>query len=306
MAMNPNLDIESRYDEDAALSIGDVVAATGVGEATLRAWERRFGFPAPRREPSGHRRYSRGDIERIRSVVRERNRGLSLAVAIDRVTAEPSGPPSLFAPLRERRPDLLPVQIRKPQMVQLSRAVEEESAARAERALMIGAFQRPEFYRESEQRWRRLARGAGVTFVLASFEEARTPADGPVEVPIAGSEPIADEWAVICLAPGYSACLIGWETVGTAGLPDAERGLRRPALGRAGGGPRGGRRRGRDRRHRRTGDRRAGARLPRPHPRLEPALAAAPRRRDHRPRLRAHVLARLLSSARPKFPTAAR
>jgi DNA-binding transcriptional MerR regulator len=121
--MSANLDIESRYDEDAALSIGDVVAATGVGEATLRAWERRFGFPEPRREPSGHRRYSRGDIERIRSVVRERNRGLSLAVAIDRVTAEPSGPPSLFAPLRERRPDLLPMRIRKPQMLQLSRAV---------------------------------------------------------------------------------------------------------------------------------------------------------------------------------------
>lgn len=221
--MSANLDIESRYDEDAALSIGDVVAATGVGEATLRAWERRFGFPSPRREPSGHRRYSRGDIERIRSVVRERNRGLSLTVAIDRVTTESSGPPSLFAPLRERRPDLLPMQIRKPQMLKLSRAVEEESAARAERALMIGAFQRPEFYRRSEERWRRLSRGAGVTFVLASFDEARTPDDGPVEVPISSSEPIADEWAVICLAPGYSACLIGWETVGTAGLPDGER-----------------------------------------------------------------------------------
>lgn len=221
--MSANLDIESRYDEDAALSIGDVVAATGVGEATLRAWERRFGFPTPRREPSGHRRYSRGDIERIRSVVRERNRGLSLAVAIDRVTAESTGPPSLLAPLRRRRPDLLPMQIRKPQMLQLSRAVEEESAARAERALMIGAFQRPEFYRRSEERWRRLSRGAEVTFVLACFEEARTPGDGPVEVPISDSEPISDEWAVICLAPGYSACLIGWETVGTAGLPDDQR-----------------------------------------------------------------------------------
>jgi DNA-binding transcriptional MerR regulator len=215
--------MESKKGADATLSIGDVVAATGVGEATLRAWERRFGFPSPRREPSGHRRYSRGDIEQIRSVVRERKRGLSLAVAIDRVTAEPSGPPSLFAPLRERRPDLLPMQIRKPQMLQLSRAVEEESAARAERALMIGAFQRPEFYRASEQRWRRLSRGAGLTFVLASFEEARAPADGPVEVPIAGSEPIADEWAVICLAPGYSACLIGWETVDATGVPDSER-----------------------------------------------------------------------------------
>ena len=221
--MNANLDIESRYDEDAALSIGDVVAATGVGEATLRAWERRFGFPSPRREPSGHRRYNRGDVERIRSVVRERGRGLSLAVAIERVVAEPAGPPSLFAPLRERRPDLLPVSIRKPQMLHLSRAVEEESAARAERALTIGAFQRPEFYRASERRWRRLARGAGLTFVLASFDRSRAPKGAPVEVPIRTDEPVADEWAVICLAPGYSACLVGWETVEAAGLADDQR-----------------------------------------------------------------------------------
>ena len=221
--MDANLDIESRYGEDASLSIGDVVAATGVGEATLRAWERRFGFPAPRREPSGHRRYSPAQVERIRAVVRERRRGLALAVAIERVTDEPSGPPSLFAPLRERRPDLLPVAIRKPQMLHLSRAVEEESAARAERALMIGAFQRPEFYRASEQRWHRLARGAGLTFVLATFEKARRPRGGPAEVPIKTGAPVADEWAVICLAPGYSACLIGWETIGAAGQVDTER-----------------------------------------------------------------------------------
>jgi MerR family transcriptional regulator, light-induced transcriptional regulator len=221
--LNANLDIGPTFDEEAALSIGDVVAATGVGEATLRAWERRFGFPEPRREPSGHRRYSGDDVERIRSVVRERSRGLSLAVAIERVKAESSGPPSLFAPLRRRRPDLLPVAIRKPQMLHLSRAVEEESAARAERALMIGAFQRPEFYRASEERWRRLARGAGLTFVLATFAEVGQPDGGPVEVPIDSAEPVADEWAVICLAPGYSACLIGWEEVAATGQPDGER-----------------------------------------------------------------------------------
>jgi DNA-binding transcriptional MerR regulator len=221
--MNENLDIGSRNGDDPSLSIGDVVAATGVGEATLRAWERRFGFPDPHREPSGHRRYSRDEVERIRAVVRERDRGLSLAVAIERVTAEPSGPPSLFAPLRERRPDLLPVALRKRQMLHLSRAVEEESAARAERALMIGAFQRPEFYRASEARWQRLTRGADLTFVLASFEEARRPDGGAVEVPIDTAEPVADEWAVISLAPGYSACLIGWETVAATGQADGER-----------------------------------------------------------------------------------
>jgi DNA-binding transcriptional MerR regulator len=221
--MDGSLDTGSRVGEDATLSIGDAVAATGVGEATLRAWERRFGFPSPRREPSGHRRYSRTEVERIRAVVRERDRGLSLAVAIERVTAEPSGPPSLFAPLRERRPDLLPVELRKRQMLHLSRAVEEESAARAERGLMIGAFQRPEYYRASEARWQRLARGAGLAFVLATFEEAARPEAGPVEVPIHSGEPVADEWAVICLAPGYSACLIGWETVAATGQADGER-----------------------------------------------------------------------------------
>jgi DNA-binding transcriptional MerR regulator len=221
--MNANLDNESRYEDEASLSIGEVVAATGIGEATLRAWERRFGFPTPRREPSGHRRYSQGDVEGIRSVVRERDRGLSLAVAIERVTAEVPGPPSLFAPLRARRPDLLPVSIRKPQMLHLTYAVEEESAARAERALMIGAFQQPKYYRRSEDRWKRLAHGAGLAFVLASFDEPAEPPDAPIEVPISTSEPVADEWAVICLAAGYSACLIGWETVDTAGLPEKDR-----------------------------------------------------------------------------------
>jgi DICT domain-containing protein len=108
-------------------------------------------------------------------------------------------------------------------MLSLSRAVEEESAARAERALMIGAFQQPRFYRRSEDRWRRLARGAGLTFVLACFDEAATPDGGPVEVPIGSGQPVADEWAVICLAPGYSACLIGWETVDATGVADAVR-----------------------------------------------------------------------------------
>src|ERR1700743_603163 len=191
--MDDNLDIGSGNGDGAGLSIGDVVAATGVGEATLRAWERRFGFPTPRREPSGHRRYSRDEVERIRAVVRERDRGLSLAGAIERVTAEPSGPPWRSAPLRERPPAPLPVAIRKRQVLHLSRAVEEESAARAERALMIGACQQPEFYRASEARWRRLARGADLTFVLATFEQAGRPDDGPVEGPIHSGEPVADD-----------------------------------------------------------------------------------------------------------------
>ena len=42
---------------DRLLSIGELAAATGVAVPTLRAWERRYGRPAPARLRSGHRRY---------------------------------------------------------------------------------------------------------------------------------------------------------------------------------------------------------------------------------------------------------
>ncbi len=59
-------------------SIGDVVERTGVAEATLRMWERRYGFPSPKRLTSGHRRYNERDVELIRAVVARRAAGLAL------------------------------------------------------------------------------------------------------------------------------------------------------------------------------------------------------------------------------------
>src|SRR5437868_7538375 len=175
-AVEINLYLVSRVEEEPALSIGDVVRATGLGEATLRAWERRYGFPQPQREPSGHRRYGAAEVERILRVVAERERGIALPVAIERARVASAGVPSLFAQLRERRPDLQPMTVRKRHLVPLARAIEEESAARAERPLLIGAFQRERFYRQSERRWRELARGAETAFVFADFERLRTPA----------------------------------------------------------------------------------------------------------------------------------
>jgi DNA-binding transcriptional MerR regulator len=196
---------------EESLSIGDVVAATGVREATLRAWERRYGFPSPRREASGHRRYGGAEVERIRRVVRERDAGISLSLAIERAKTVGEGPLSMFARLRERRQDLQPMRIHKRQMIHLSRAVEDESAARAERGLLIGSFQEDRYYRRSERRWQRLSHGCEVAFVIATFDELRRPAGGPVEVPVTIADPIASEWGVVVLAPGFSACLLGWE-----------------------------------------------------------------------------------------------
>lgn len=50
---------------DQLWPMGAVTRRTGIGEHTLRAWERRFGFPKPRRLPSGHRRYTSDQVQQL-------------------------------------------------------------------------------------------------------------------------------------------------------------------------------------------------------------------------------------------------
>ena len=45
--------------------MGAVTRRTGIGEHTLRAWERRFGFPKPVRLASGHRRFSGDQVQHL-------------------------------------------------------------------------------------------------------------------------------------------------------------------------------------------------------------------------------------------------
>jgi DNA-binding transcriptional MerR regulator/methylmalonyl-CoA mutase cobalamin-binding subunit len=51
--------------EEQLWPMGAVTRRTGIGEHTLRAWERRFGFPRPHRLPSGHRRYSPEQVRQL-------------------------------------------------------------------------------------------------------------------------------------------------------------------------------------------------------------------------------------------------
>jgi MerR family transcriptional regulator, light-induced transcriptional regulator len=209
---------------DNHLSIGDVVQATGLTEATLRSWERRYDFPQPRREPSGHRRYAPEEVERILRVAAERERGVALSIAIERSRVPPPPVPSLFAQLRRRRPELQPMTIRKRHLTPLAHAIEEESAARAERALLVGCFQRERFYRQSEPRWREFAARAECSFVFADFKRARRPRAAPAELPIDRAHPVSREWALICAAPEHLACMVAWERPGRSrpGDPDRE------------------------------------------------------------------------------------
>jgi methylmalonyl-CoA mutase cobalamin-binding subunit len=52
------------------LSIADVERDTGLSKDTLRVWERRYGFPTPRRDALGERLYPAAQVERLRVIKR--------------------------------------------------------------------------------------------------------------------------------------------------------------------------------------------------------------------------------------------
>ncbi|MGI8460191.1 MAG: MerR family DNA-binding transcriptional regulator [Solirubrobacterales bacterium] len=49
----------------------DAAALLGVSPSTLRSWERRHGYPRPRRTPGNHRIYDLGELEALRDALGE-------------------------------------------------------------------------------------------------------------------------------------------------------------------------------------------------------------------------------------------
>jgi len=205
------------------LPMREVVERTGVGEATLRAWETRYGFPAPRRLPSGHRRYRESDVEVLLQALRLRAAGLPVKTAIERAREGAAPSRSVFGTLRRRRPDLQVNLLRKRSLIAISHAIEDEGACGAADLLLFGAFQRERHYRETLGRWRELGRVAETALVFADFAVARRPAGQPIEVPISDRDPLAREWLIACDSSDRAACLVGWEPPGQADAPDAQR-----------------------------------------------------------------------------------
>ena len=52
------------------ISIGELSRLTGITTHTLRVWEKRYGTPRSQRLPSGHRRYPKGDVPRLRAIAK--------------------------------------------------------------------------------------------------------------------------------------------------------------------------------------------------------------------------------------------
>jgi DICT domain-containing protein len=206
------------------LTTAQLSERTGVSAGNLRMWESRHGFPAPSRLPGGHRRYSAGDVEQVREVLRLRGQGLSLSAAIERARRRHRPPAtSVFAGLRRRRPDVTPTILAKPAVLALTRAIEDEYCARAADGVLIGSFQRERFYRAAHRRWRELARTADTAVALADFAKRSAPPGEPVEVPIDRRHPLAREWAVVVSSGETQACLAAWEQPRQSELSDARR-----------------------------------------------------------------------------------
>jgi DICT domain-containing protein len=210
--------------EETTLSIGDLSAQTGIPPATLRMWEDRHGYPRPRRLPSGHRRYPVDAVEGVLAVAQERRNGLPLQLAIERVLATPARErESIFAGLRRSRLGLRTQRVSKRALTAISRAIEDEYAASGGGGLVAGSFQRVTFYRAAERRWNELARIAQASFALGDFPRTTTPENGPARVRTSREHPASREWAVICDAPAFSACLVGLELAAGGVAGDGSR-----------------------------------------------------------------------------------
>ena len=62
----------------------------GVSPNTLRSWERRFGYPEPRRTAGGHRQYELGELEALRRALLETH-NISSAIQVARQRGEGLG-----------------------------------------------------------------------------------------------------------------------------------------------------------------------------------------------------------------------
>jgi DNA-binding transcriptional MerR regulator len=208
--------VETAGVVDEGFSIGVLASRTGVTPAVLRTWENRFGFPAGRRSAAGHRRFTDDDVRRVREVLQVRDSGVPLQLAIDAVSRREAegAPESVHAVLVREFPQLRPQRLGRPALVAASHAVEDESLARADRPVVLGAFQSGYRFGRARHRWDELARTASWSAVVADFAEDDLPADPaarPARCQLPADSPLRREWVVVSVSAGFSAVVSAWE-----------------------------------------------------------------------------------------------
>lgn len=85
-------------DKEPLFNIGAVTRMTGIPEATLRIWERRYDFPTSSRTTGGHRLYSPQEVTRLRWVKQRIGEGMQISQAIQALQhQEREGDPAVTA-----------------------------------------------------------------------------------------------------------------------------------------------------------------------------------------------------------------
>lgn len=202
------------------LSIGELVARTGVADGTLRAWERRYGLLQPRRTAGGHRRYSDADVARILHMVGLQRDGLPAGVAAAQVTRRRSA--SLP---EEAGTDPARVRAHRRQLAMAADALDaaavldvlSEAAGRASVTPLLDALVVPELRRLGE-RWRSDARHiarehvtstAMRSWLVSRLRDITNPAGSPTVVACPDGE-LHDLGAVMA---AVTLAEIGWRPV---------------------------------------------------------------------------------------------
>jgi DNA-binding transcriptional MerR regulator len=81
----------------SGIRINAAAEMLGVSTSTLRSWERRLGYPQPRRTPGNHRLYELDEVEALREALRETH-NISSAVEVARQRGRgPASPARLVA-----------------------------------------------------------------------------------------------------------------------------------------------------------------------------------------------------------------
>ncbi|QFP77253.1 B12-binding domain-containing protein [Deinococcus sp. AJ005] len=74
---------QEQWAQTAMFTASEVETQTGVPAATLRQWERRYGFPRPVRDANGYRLYSPGDVRDIGIMLEHQRRGVGAKLAAE-------------------------------------------------------------------------------------------------------------------------------------------------------------------------------------------------------------------------------
>lgn len=77
------MSVMTGFDDTPIFNLKAVVRETGLKPDTLRAWERRYGLPEPKRTAGGHRLYSQRDIQVLKWLIARQIEGMSISRAVD-------------------------------------------------------------------------------------------------------------------------------------------------------------------------------------------------------------------------------